>query len=512
MANELKSLNEIFQYKLFRIPDYQRGYAWKESQLVDFWDDLMLLQERRNHYTGMLLLKKYSINDEVKLLADSWLLPKYSAYYIVDGQQRLTTSIILINEIINFVKGLEENKNKNDNEIYIDTEKLSDIISQYIYKEKPPHNILKTYIFGYEEDNPSYLYLRHYIFNEKSSGHIEETYYTQNLQFAKDFFDNKINELYELEGISGIESLYLKLTLHFQFNTHEIDEDYNVFVAFETMNNRGKKLTNLELLKNRLIYLTTLFKEDGYDSEDEDSLRATINDAWKNVYYYLGKNQEKALSDDEFLRDHWIIYFKYSRQKGNDYINYLLNIFSSNNINGLYLNHKEIKELLHPNEINEYVLSLKNMSKCWYESYFPYESDVLSIEEKVLIEKLNRLEIAYFRPLITVAISQTHRWILEERIEFYNAVERFIFVHFRYANYMSTFKKSHYNSKVRQLYKGEISLKDITKELTEETNGNLQYCNDLFMNRMKKNFENYKGYYSLNCTPCQGQLNKKVYF
>lgn len=37
MANELKSLNEIFQYKLFRIPDYQRGYAWKESQLVDFW-------------------------------------------------------------------------------------------------------------------------------------------------------------------------------------------------------------------------------------------------------------------------------------------------------------------------------------------------------------------------------------------------------------------------------------------------------------------------------------------
>lgn len=201
----------------------------------------------------------------------------------------------------------------------------------------------------------------------------------------------------------------MKLTLHFQFNTHEIDEDYNVFVAFETMNNRGKKLTNLELLKNRLIYLTTLFKEDGYDSEDEDSLRATINDAWKNVYYYLGKNQEKALSDDEFLRDHWIIYFKYSRQKGNDYINYLLNIFSSNNINGLYLNHKEIKELLHPNEINEYVLSLKNMSKCWYESYFPYESDVLSIEEKVLIEKLNRLEIAYFRPLITVAISQTHR-------------------------------------------------------------------------------------------------------
>lgn len=41
------------------------------------------------------------------------------------------------------------------------------------------------------------------------------------------------------------------------FNLHEIEDDFDVFVAFETMNNRGKKLSNLELLKNRLIYLTT---------------------------------------------------------------------------------------------------------------------------------------------------------------------------------------------------------------------------------------------------------------
>ena len=45
------------------------------------------------------------------------------------------------------------------------------------------------------------------------------------------------------------------------FNIHEIADDYDVFVAFETMNNRGKKLTNLELLKNRLIYLTTLYED-----------------------------------------------------------------------------------------------------------------------------------------------------------------------------------------------------------------------------------------------------------
>ena len=47
------------------------------------------------------------------------------------------------------------------------------------------------------------------------------------------------------------------------FNLHEIEDDYDVFVAFETMNNRGKRLTNLEL--NRLIYLTTLFDESQLD-------------------------------------------------------------------------------------------------------------------------------------------------------------------------------------------------------------------------------------------------------
>jgi len=59
--------------------------------------------------------------------------------------------------------------------------------------------------------------------------------------------------MFENEGMDGIERLYKKITLRLMFNLHEIEDDYDVFVAFETMNNRGKKLTNLELLKNRLI-------------------------------------------------------------------------------------------------------------------------------------------------------------------------------------------------------------------------------------------------------------------
>lgn len=36
---QLSNLITIFKNKLFRIPDYQRGYAWQIRQLKDFWED-----------------------------------------------------------------------------------------------------------------------------------------------------------------------------------------------------------------------------------------------------------------------------------------------------------------------------------------------------------------------------------------------------------------------------------------------------------------------------------------
>ena len=161
---------------------------------------------------------------------------------------------------------------------------------------------------------------------------VVETYYTKNLKYAKTFFAENISATYKVEGLPGLEKLYRKLTLFFMFNLHEIQDDYDVFVAFETMNNRGKKLTNLELLKNRLIYLTTLFDETRLDEINREQLRKNINNAWKEVYYQLGRNQNSALSDDDFLRAHWITYFRYSRKRGDDYIHFLLNKFSAKSI------------------------------------------------------------------------------------------------------------------------------------------------------------------------------------
>ena len=114
--NELQSLSQIFQNKLFRIPDYQRGYAWLDQQLRDFWEDLINLQPDRYHYTGLLSMKELSRKEAKKLdQEDQWLLESgFKPYHIVDGQQRLTTFVILLNEITEFVRSLPENAEKSD--------------------------------------------------------------------------------------------------------------------------------------------------------------------------------------------------------------------------------------------------------------------------------------------------------------------------------------------------------------------------------------------------------------
>ena len=43
MSEELQSLSEIFNNRIFRVPDYQRGYAWRNEQLTDFREDVVNL-------------------------------------------------------------------------------------------------------------------------------------------------------------------------------------------------------------------------------------------------------------------------------------------------------------------------------------------------------------------------------------------------------------------------------------------------------------------------------------
>ena len=478
MAN-LISLSKLFDNNIFRIPDYQRGYAWEKEQLEDFWQDLNNLTDTTLHYTGMI--SKKEINELSK--EEKWALGNNKAYHIVDGQQRLTTCIIFINELIKYAQ--------KNNLSHIKGENLEDIKEKYILKQNEEDLIV--YVFGYEIDNPSFEYFKYKILGYESEySQIEESFYTVKMKCAQDFFADKIKDLKKEE----IEEIYLKLTNNLMFIDYDISQDFDVYTVFEVMNDRGKPLSNLEKFKNRLIYLTTAFSAERYSDNAKVSLKNIINSSWKEIYKQLGHSKERVLKDDDYLKAHWILYYKYSRNRGDDYIKDLLDkrytIASVKKGNELFKNKTNLDETcIEPKDIKNYVQSLQSTAKFWYYSHFPDTSD-LDEEEKDYIRKLNRIRMGYFRPLV-VASMINKQVTPDRRLEFLKTIERFIFIICRMGKDKT--EKGEIYKLARELFKEEKSIEDITTYINKLLANSITTALSDFYNTVRANIKK-EGYYT----------------
>jgi len=475
--NKLQSLSEIFNEKFFRIPDFQRGYSWKKNQLEDFWEDLINLKEDSNHYTGLLTVEsidKESIANIENWKDDLWLFKKgLKAYYLIDGQQRLTTSIILIHEILN---QCDE----------INFQKREYWVQKFLFQSYK--TAYKSYIFGYEKDNPSDEYFKTKILNQESltaDKVPEETLYTSNLNYAKDFFYNRIKDLDEDE----LESIFRKVTSNFKYNLYEIDNELDTFVTFETMNNRGKPLSNLELLKNRLIYISTLID---IDEDEKRTLRKNINEAWKTVYEYLGKNKDKIMDDDEFLRNHWIMYFQYNRKESGAYAKFLLN--------KKFTARKALANEITFDEIKNYVDSLSKSVKKWFYLYNPEFSDY-SDETKEWIQKLNRIEMKAFPPLLMASMVKCNE---KEFLPLLKVAEKFVFLVFSVSRRQSNTENNHFYRLSNSFYfsKNSMTIEFVINDIEHLTVGTDTdwgwFDLDKFNDYIKDQYEKREGFYSWN--------------
>lgn len=526
-------LESIFKEKIFRIPDYQRGYAWQEEQFRAFWEDLVNLPEGRSHYTGVLTLRKMPDVSVAKDSREFWLVQdhSYKLYHVVDGQQRLTTFVIFVQAFAQCFAKLPENVGKAPTDIFVtDSLRLSDLHERYLFRTNPKGGF-RTYMFGYTDDNPSHEYLRHRILGESGSGTIQETFYTLNLGEAKEYFSKQMENLHATSGMAGLAELYRKLTKRFLFNEYAIDDDFDVFVAFETMNNRGKKLSDLELLKNRLIYLTTLFGDALVDEAGRKALRDDINSAWKETYHQLGRNKTAPLNDDDFLRALWIVCFKYSRETGRDYARFLLDKhFSPRNVHetlGIdvpleavterrsddmeeYLDEQDASGdqepalsnrdgKIGPADVRSFVSSLKESAPHWFTSFYPEMADGMSDALKVSVDRLNRIGMGYFRPLVMVVLKKD--FVEREKLKLFARIERFVFLAFRVGTARSNYQSSVFYNAARALNRGEKTINELIGQLDtaldyafNDDDGTFRI--DEFHGVLFKKFKEGSGYYS----------------
>ena len=84
-------ITDLFNDRYFEIPRYQRGYAWEKQHIRELFDDIKeAIDSNSSHYIGTVVLSKCASD------------PK--KFYVVDGQQRLTTITLLIAQLLKSVK------------------------------------------------------------------------------------------------------------------------------------------------------------------------------------------------------------------------------------------------------------------------------------------------------------------------------------------------------------------------------------------------------------------------
>ena len=355
------TFKEVFSHRIFRIPDYQRGYSWSKKELEELWNDLYNTHQQRNsfHFTGILTFTDFTVSDFESIRKEGfsvkeqkiWLQSTpYFGCNIVDGQQRLTTLLILLSELVGKIE---------------DTDRKQELEATYFRKIE---NGNSRYVFGYHIDVPSHNYLIKEIFNETTYQAEEtETLYTHNLSFAKNFFADKIVKLSQPE----IELWINKITHSLLFSILNLSESkerpVDVSMVFETLNFRGKQLSSLERLKNRVLYIVS---KQLTVASTIDRSRKKVNQTWLEVYKWLGRNPQQAMDDDAFLKAFWLLYFSKSTMVSNDFKSYQKHLFSIDfqlDLSEKSINYANYKELV------SWLEAMKKAVVLWYFINNPFD-------------------------------------------------------------------------------------------------------------------------------------------
>ena len=225
----------------YRIPQFQRPYAWKkEAQWVPLWEDVRNVAEHwlelkttvkmRPHFMGAIVLQRQDNNSS-----------EVDKRLVVDGQQRLTTLQLLIRATQEAFLSLD------DMERAARLERLTSNESSY---------------WGGDSDNETKI--RQSNINDQRAfqgairnGEKNEGRYNSGVRGAYGYFSDAITEWLNIEPgkrTDRMNALEETLTKYMQIAAIDLDEDEQPHIIFETLNARGEPLRQSDLVKNTVMY------------------------------------------------------------------------------------------------------------------------------------------------------------------------------------------------------------------------------------------------------------------
>lgn len=218
----------------FVIPVYQRNYTWAaEREVKQYLNDLyhVLNKEYNNHFMGIFIYLEKTIDFSSRELS------------VIDGQQRLTTTFLIIYAIRDiFVKNGEDEKAK-QLDMFLINNHCDD---KYKYKLKPlvsDDDVYKCIVEDRLQENE----------NEKSAIY-------KNFVYIKVFLEDLITKGFTANDILlALDRLYVVSV--------PISEDDNAQKIFESINATGVKLTAADLIRNYLLMNLNSDTQDKYYSQ-----------------------------------------------------------------------------------------------------------------------------------------------------------------------------------------------------------------------------------------------------
>lgn len=283
---ENQTISDLFSCQaIYVIPNYQRQYSWVNEQLEELWSDLY--ESYINTPEECYFLGSIVVVDDGK-----------GHHELVDGQQRITTLMIMLNVLA---------------KTFPDINKNSDIllkgnlqkIKQLIYFDEGI-NRLQLQI------DPNYnTSFKKAIINQDN---YENFKYPTQANLKKDdpeykfvntakFFYDKFNELLKSEGQTVLDGFVNFILFKTNIIKTICTNQSFAIKLFLVLNDRGLELSISDIIKSYIL--------DKYDSNDRynENDKATFNYNWKSI--------EKISNDYEFTIDDFMVYFEYYKLKSN---------------------------------------------------------------------------------------------------------------------------------------------------------------------------------------------------
>ncbi len=254
------SLDGLLNGKLFRIPQYQRNYSWTKKQRDDLFGDI-------REVSGGGTAKSHFMATVVGLEREKTVIStkEHQVIDVVDGQQRLTTLVLLLKAVS---KALGKSKG-NGNAVARELEQL------LVKPDKVSSLLLQT---NHDTSNYFQNYLRS---GDHPSSEVAKTVADKELLRAieecESFVATRGSDPQSLEDLVSL----LRNRLKFVF--YEIDDEGQVYKVFEVLNSRGLEVSWVDRTKSLLMGMV-------FDSGEgnRDRVIDEIHKEWTEIYRCIG--------------------------------------------------------------------------------------------------------------------------------------------------------------------------------------------------------------------------------